>query len=663
MTTHQIARIVFSAVIILVVSAGAAAAQFSISGTVTDTFASPVVGADLRLFDDLGNPIGIPPTVTNGTGFYSISPLPPGTYVVGFEPLTATKLLPTEATATVISSNVTVNVTLQPGNLFSGFVRDSTGVGIFDIDLQVEDKNTGVVLNTPGDNTDSTGFYDVVIPSGEFKLKWRSVGPNAQPWIAVEIKPVSIVADTTIDITMVIGVFVTGTAMDTFGSPVANVNLDFIDSTTGVKLDTAGDNTDSTGFYRVHVPMATYTVRAKPRVLDKLVAVEVSGAQVNADTVINFLLTPGVSLSGTVSNSLAAGVLGVDVDVEDSVTEASILTPFDVTDILGNYSIVVPPGLFDIVFEPPVVSRLAPIALRTVSVTGDMIINVTVPDGLLLSGTILDNLANGVPGVDIDAKVAATGLAVPLVGDGTDAFGVFSVIIQPGVYNLEIEPPRATKLVAQRLLSLPLAQDTLISVTVAPGALVTGTVTDTTGATVANVNVDAFTALGGIEIFTPGDHTNSLGLYSMVVPTDTYKFVFKPDSLSGVTDSLVLSNEVVAGDRVIDVQFPFVVATGIRGGGPPEFGAFSLRQNYPNPFNPSTVIEFTVHDAANIQLNIYDVSGRLVDVLQNEPLAPGRYAVQWDGTDRRGREVASGVYFYRLIVGESSKTLKMILLK
>jgi immune inhibitor A len=86
-----------------------------------------------------------------------------------------------------------------------------------------------------------------------------------------------------------------------------------------------------------------------------------------------------------------------------------------------------------------------------------------------------------------------------------------------------------------------------------------------------------------------------------------------------------------------------------------------LSQNYPNPFNPSTTISFSLPDAGNATLEIYDISGRKVATLVDGPVEAGVTEVKWGGRDDRGRPVASGVYFYRLEAGDDESTSKMVL--
>jgi 1,4-alpha-glucan branching enzyme len=88
-----------------------------------------------------------------------------------------------------------------------------------------------------------------------------------------------------------------------------------------------------------------------------------------------------------------------------------------------------------------------------------------------------------------------------------------------------------------------------------------------------------------------------------------------------------------------------------------------LEPNYPNPFNPMTTIRFSLARTRNATLRVYDVSGRLVRTLVDDVYPRGRHEVRWDGRNNRGQGVASGVYFYRLVVREFAETRRMVLIK
>lgn len=90
---------------------------------------------------------------------------------------------------------------------------------------------------------------------------------------------------------------------------------------------------------------------------------------------------------------------------------------------------------------------------------------------------------------------------------------------------------------------------------------------------------------------------------------------------------------------------------------------FAISQNYPNPFNQSTKIEFNLANSGFVSLNIYDLLGRKIQTLVNQHLSWGYKSVLWDGKDNSGNDVASGIYFYRLKVGDFCQTKKLVLLK
>ena len=85
---------------------------------------------------------------------------------------------------------------------------------------------------------------------------------------------------------------------------------------------------------------------------------------------------------------------------------------------------------------------------------------------------------------------------------------------------------------------------------------------------------------------------------------------------------------------------------------------YSLQQNYPNPFNPSTRIKFDIPRGSPVRLKVYDMQGREVAELVNEKLSAGVYEYEWNGVG-----LPSGVYFYRLQVGEFIETRRMVLVK
>ena len=88
-----------------------------------------------------------------------------------------------------------------------------------------------------------------------------------------------------------------------------------------------------------------------------------------------------------------------------------------------------------------------------------------------------------------------------------------------------------------------------------------------------------------------------------------------------------------------------------------------LNQAVPNPFNPRTTIGFDLARSQAVRLDIYDLRGRLVRRLVDEPMPAGKHTAVWDGRDERGRNAASGTYLYRLRAGEEVHRRKMQLVR
>ena len=95
---------------------------------------------------------------------------------------------------------------------------------------------------------------------------------------------------------------------------------------------------------------------------------------------------------------------------------------------------------------------------------------------------------------------------------------------------------------------------------------------------------------------------------------------------------------------------------------------YVLHQNYPNPFNPTTAIRFDLSDPGYVSLKVFNILGQEVRTLVDGERDLGQYEVVWDGKDDVEKQVASGIYFYRLVVRASGQTTfsavnKMILMK
>lgn len=90
---------------------------------------------------------------------------------------------------------------------------------------------------------------------------------------------------------------------------------------------------------------------------------------------------------------------------------------------------------------------------------------------------------------------------------------------------------------------------------------------------------------------------------------------------------------------------------------------YHLAQNYPNPFNPSTTIEYSLPRKGTVVIEVFNIRGQTVRTLVDRDMPAGSHTVVWDGKNQAKQSVATGVYFYRMRIGERVLTKKMLLLK
>ena len=336
----------------------------------------------------------------------------------------------------------------------------------------------------------------------------------------------------------------------------------------------------------------------------------------------------------------------------------------------------VTPGLYSSTLNVAVVG--VPDTLST-----SLIVNVTpggpVDSGWLLPTTKQFTAPGGVPTITQDAfSVGKTGSSTPCIAavkDQRDFVRVIdSVTTAPGQIRFAIEPTTTasgTYVDTIAVYMFPLVNSPLYfvahltidnagggTVVVAPNPL---------AVTVPPATYD--TLLRQVMITYPGTSRPLIG----IVNGGSFRFVYPRDSAGMTNDSFdlkicpfgqpagVYTNQVyfhvsgVAGYTTLTVNLT-VSASGAQ-------TVSTELSNFPNPFNPSTTISFTLPNAGHATLDVYDLLGRHVLTLFDQSVSAGEHLVVWDGKDRYGASVASGIYFYRLTTEVSSISKKMLLLK
>lgn len=271
--------------------------------------------------------------------------------------------------------------------------------------------------------------------------------------------------------------------------------------------------------------------------------------------------------------------------------------------------------------------------------------------------------------------------------DGEDDWGVLS-LATPGSENLNPSTPETVNLFINEFL-----------------ALNTDGITDETGAhedwvEIYNPGPDAV-QMGGLFLTDDLTLTTQWALPDTLLPAGGFLLVWcdsDPDDgplhadfkLSGSGEAIGLFGRLAAGNQLID-SYTFGAQTddvseGRTTDGGPQWGFFTdptpgagnagasdvpvvfldearLLPSYPNPFNPQATLVFEIPRNGQVRLEIFDARGRLVGRLVDETLTAGRHTTVWDGRDRRGAAMASGVYFSRLTFGGSQVSGRMTLVR
>ncbi len=185
---------------------------------------------------------------------------------------------------------------------------------------------------------------------------------------------------------------------------------------------------------------------------------------------------------------------------------------------------------------------------------------------------------------------------------------------------------------------------------------------ENTGNGIDRFDLNATSQLGwGTQILDPDD-TDYLD------PGETYSFQVRvnvpADIFTSTIDSIFVTATSIMDGSITDVgkTIVTVIVTSVDDDNSSVIpDQFALGQNYPNPFNPETVISYSLKKSGNVRLEIYNLLGQSVDLLIDEYQDAGEYSVVWNAAS--GEYHPSGVYFYRLTVGDYTLTRKMVLMK
>ena len=352
-------------------------------GKVVDSAGQPVAGVDIDIDNLRGG--GDPPVsgdFTDAFGNFSVT-VPAGFYDIIFvppKPPLTTHLISVVPNVIVAGTKDLGTVTLTPGIAFSGRTVTSSGVPVSNINLDIKNAS-GVELLVTGDHTDAAGKFLMAAPMTEFIVEFVTTGavwPTTLAPKAFHIAPTGAtdLGDIVLPDGFVVSGFVNGP-----GGALQGADLDATDTVTDEKLFTPGDNTDTFGFFDFIVPAGTYDFGVCPPLGLLLAGTEIQSVTVTADTFLGTaMLNPGVVLTGTVTDSFGAPLVGVDLDAFDPSTGSGVVLCDDNTDLAGAYSVIVPSGIYNLRWEAPLSMPYGSVEQLGVAVGGTTVADAVLPD-------------------------------------------------------------------------------------------------------------------------------------------------------------------------------------------------------------------------------------------------------------------------------------------
>jgi hypothetical protein len=552
-------------------------------------------------------------------------------------------------------SDIEMNVTLEFGLVLSGTISGSDGTSIGAVDIDADNLITGMRVYTPNDNSDSiSGDYWIVVPSGLYRIRFQP--PFGTRWQGLQLDSIAIDSDTLIDVTLAEGLILSGNITDIQGQGLENISVDLRIAGSGEKIYIANNKSDSTGYYNVAVPDGIFNLRFEPVYGSRYVGVAIDSLFISNDTEWDQVLAEGWLFAATVWDSLGNPIEGADLDFIDINTLDKIFTPYDKTDSLGTTIISLAEGGYTIRVDPPPGSFYDRVQIDSVTISSDTSFTFILPESerVNLTGKVINSSGEGLADIEIELISTHTGTKIYIADNLTDTLGIYNVWVPTGNFNAQYSPPQGSRYVGLMLKNIAIAGDTIWGdVTLDTGVVFNAAVYNKAGRPIAGVDLDFTSENSAAEIITPFDDTDSLGRAQMTIPPDIYTIELSLGENTSYSELQVNGFEVDS-----DTSFIFFMEN-INADLPDKF---ALNGNYPNPFNQLTRISYILFEGSAVSIDIYNSLGQKVYMIKRDYQLPGFYAVTWNGIDRSGEAVASGLYFYKITTqfGESSKEMVLI---
>ena len=446
------------------------------------------------------------------------------------------------------------------------------------------------------------------------------------------------------------GAVLSGVVRDPNGNLVGNADFDVFDLE-GNKLPDEG-NSDSDGTYTLNLERGVWDIICQPTVGSGLAPQARRAIRVEGDRVMDWTLPRSIRVLGRIRGPGGTPVAGVELDFDrvDDGTRQPVLG--NVTNAFGNCAVIIEPGTYRVTAMPPDSTDLAPIRIASRTLAGLDTLDLVLAAAVHLDARVGDAGGAPVPGVRLVFERSSDGARMPAWGNFTDSAGHCRAGVAAGEYRVVAEPPRGTRLVAQRITGVSLSGDRSLEFALQTGRVVSGEVRDRRGLPLAAADWDAALESSGASVPTPYDNTDADGRFRIVLPPGTFRLTLTPPAGSGL-DTLVFRNVMVSGDTTLDVRYDRL--------DPIPGGRLGL-EPLVSPVHGSGAFVLTLAQEDFVRLELFDVTGRRVRVLRDGLVPQGAHIVPWDGRNDAGGASHSGIYFARARSGTGSAVARITLL-
>ncbi|MSR63346.1 MAG: hypothetical protein EXS08_12965 [Planctomycetes bacterium] len=339
-------------------------------------------------------------------------------------------------------------------DFITGTVLGSNGAPAVGVNIDAIRLSNGNNITLANDGTDVNGNFNTTIPDDLYDLWFFP--PSGSSDVTLVMRSVLVVGTKPLGtLHLQAGAILTGHVQTQGGLPIATLDLWMTDQVTNQKVPLALRRTDAFGNFQVNAPKNAIELDFDST---SVLPVFVVGSKAmflspTANTNLgNIVLPPGFLVTGHVQNSSNGAALpGVDLDFKSTVNGGVEYTPNDNSDPLGNFSVLVQAGNYNIDFSPTFATHIAGRRLAARTVSANLPLGTVLLDpGAVLSGTIKswDNVAQ--LNADVDVYRQSTGELVPTAGDNSNASGAYQVIVPLDNLTVKFRPPS---------FSVPLSSD------------------------------------------------------------------------------------------------------------------------------------------------------------------------------------------------------------